>query len=356
MAYLHPDFDIEENEPARWLAGKLGIHLNADTESVLNYLQTLSGTIVNIEEIKPLYRFLDRQDAQPRERFEKESLIFTADPEPSWWRADQVFWVDEGAVFGSHRGYLEAHYAERLRPFFTALGVRERASPLDYIRGIQDVTSAEQVGDLEVRKRVEILYGRLWVVLQEGGSLLENENWQEEWEETHTDRYWLGKKGSEWDVFYLDELVWNDHPHLASLFEGEIPFWEFNDLSDLATKYLGIEGCSQAEVKFYPSGDREKDESWSDKVRDLRRYIHAFLKSPTLCGRKYEEIKSDQVLNQLSVRLAEKLETTYKLKGISVPDPEPRPSCLDVTNQETTLCWGWRQTKTMNTPSLSAMP
>ena len=44
VAYLHPDFDIsEDNEPARWLAEKLGIHLNADTESVLNYLQTLSG-------------------------------------------------------------------------------------------------------------------------------------------------------------------------------------------------------------------------------------------------------------------------------------------------------------------------
>ena len=58
---------------------------------------------------------------------------------------------------------------------------------------------------------------------------------------------------------------------------------------DLAT-YLEIEACSQAEVKFHPSGEQEKDEEgWSDKVRDLRPYIHAFLKSPSLCGREVRE-------------------------------------------------------------------
>ena len=339
VVYLSLDFDISEN-PARWLAGKLGVHLNADTESVLNYLQILSGTTVRFKDVELLYRFLDRQEARPREKFEKESLIFTPSPEPRWWRTDRVFWVDESAVFGNQRGYLEAHYAKTLKGFFSDLEVPERASPLDYVQGIQEVKSAAQASDIEVRKRVKILYGRLWGVLQEGGSSLEDENWQEKWEEARTDRYWVAKKGSEWDVFYLDELVWNDHHHLASLFEGKIPFWEFNDLSDLAIKYLDIEGCSQAEVKFYPSGEREKDEYWSNKVRDLRPYIHAFLKSPSLGGRTYGEVKSNRVLDQLSVRLAEKLETTYKLKGIFVSDPEPRPSCLDTTDQDVTLWLG----------------
>ena len=342
VAYLHPDFDIsEENEPALWLAEKLGIHLDADTESVLNYLQTLSGTIVSIEDIKPLYRFLDRREARPREKFEEEPLIFTPSSEPRWWRADQVFWEDESAVFGDHRGYLTAHYAPTLKPFFIALGISERASPLDYVCGIQEVASAAQASDAKFRERVKVLYRRLWNALQEGGSLLEDENWQEEWEETRESRCWLGKKGSECDFFSRHELVWNDHPHLASLFEGKIPFWEFNDLSDLATECLRVEACSQAEVQFHASGKREKDEEdWPNEVRDLCPYIHAFLKSPNLCGRKYEEVKSDQVLSQLSVRLAEELETTYKLKGIFVSDPEPRPSYLDVTDQETTLWLG----------------
>ena len=131
VAYLHPDFDIsEDNEPARWLAGKLGVHLNADTDSVLKYLQTLSGTTVSIEDIEPLYRFLDRQDARPREKFKEESLIFTPNPEPSWWRSDQVFWVDERAVFGNLCGYLEEHYTETLKPFFIALEIPERALSL----------------------------------------------------------------------------------------------------------------------------------------------------------------------------------------------------------------------------------
>ena len=135
-------------------------------------------------------------------------------------------------------------------------------------------------------------------------------------------------------------LVWNDHKHLADFFEGEIPFWVFDDLSEFATKHLGVEECSQVEVKCHPSGEEEKDERWSDKVRGLRPYIHAFLKSPNLCNREYKEIKSAQVLNRLSVRLVEELKTTYTLKEISVSDPEPRPSCLDATNQEATLWLG----------------
>ena len=337
VAYLHPDFDIsEDNEPAQWLAEKLGIHLNADTESVLNYLQTLSDTTVNVEDIVPLYRFLDRQDARPREKFKEESLIFTPSPEPRWWRADQVFWEDESAVFGNHRGYLTAHYAATLKPFFIDLGVSERASPLDYVRGIREVTSAAQASDAEVRERVQILYRRLWVVLQEDSSLLEDEK---EWEQTREGRCWLGKKGSEWGFFYLDELVWNDHDHRADLFEGKVPFWAFDDLEELA-KGLGVEGCSQAEVKFDPSGKQERDEGWSEKVRNLRSYIHAFLKSPGLCPEQHEEIKSDQILARLSVYLVEQLETTYKLKDVSVADPEPRPSFLDATDQEVTLWLG----------------
>ena len=59
VAYLHPDFDIsQDSEAARRLARKLGVHLNANMNSVLNYLQTLSPKGVSIEQIKPLYCFL----------------------------------------------------------------------------------------------------------------------------------------------------------------------------------------------------------------------------------------------------------------------------------------------------------
>ena len=176
VAYLHPDFDISEGA-ARWLAEKLGVHLNADTESVLNYLQVLSGTTkVSVRDIEPLYRFLEqRQHARPRERFREKSLIFAPNPEPRWWRADEVFWEDESAVFGDNRGYLKNHYPEMLKPFFTALGVSERAALLDYVRCILEVASDGRADDAEVRERVKILYLRLRPFLQEDGSGIEDD-------------------------------------------------------------------------------------------------------------------------------------------------------------------------------------
>ncbi len=334
VLYLHTSFNISRNnEVSRWLAGKLGVHLNADTESVLNYLQILSDKEVRIEDIEPLYRFLARQDARPREKFKEESLLFAPNPQLRWWRTDQVFWEDESPVFGNNRGYLKAYYPETLKPFFIALGVSERAAPLDYVHGIQEVASVGQAESSQVRERVNILYRRLWQSLQEGG------DWQttEEWRQTREGRYWLGNKGNKWNFFSRYELVWNDHhDYIAEIFKGEVPFWAFdNDLLGLA-KNLEIEGCSHAEVEFHPKGDQEEDEDWSVKVQKLRPYIHEFLNSPRLCE-VHEEGKPTHVLDSLSVCLVEELETTYTLKGISLTHPNPRQSFLDVTGQRATL-------------------
>ena len=332
VAYLPPDFDLSDGA-ARWLAEKLGVHLNANTESVLNYLQTLSGTTVCVKDIEPLYRFLEqRQHARPRERFQEKSLIFAPNPEPRWWRADEVFWENEDLVFGNARGYLSEHYPERLKPFFTALGVSERAAPLDYVRRILEVASDERADDAEVRKRVKTLYRRLWQSLQEGGSWIEDD----EWEQARAGECWLGKQGDEWGFFYADELVWNDHTYLAELFKGEVPFWAFpDDLLELA-KHLEVEPCSQAKVEFRAFGPRKKDDAWLQKVREMRANVDAFLQSPNFCP----EDKSAEVLDHVSFHLVEKLTVTYTLKEISVQDPNPRQSFLDTTGHVATLWLG----------------
>ena len=340
VAYLHPDFALSQgNEEAQWLAEKLGIHLKANATSVINYLQTLSGTETNVKQVELLYRFLAQQNAHWSEEFKQKPLIFTSNPEPNWWKLDKVFWEDESPVFGNRRGYLKESYADYeiiLKPFFIALGIPERAAPWDYVRVIQEVTSVELADDAEVRERVKILYGRLWQALQEGSSLLDSEEWQREWEQTREGKCWLGKSGNKWDFHFRSELVWNDHPHVAGVFEGKIPFWEFDDgLLDLA-KHLEIGCCSQAEIEFHSYGVQEEDTDWSVKVRDLRPYIHAFLNSPSLCELQ-EEDKSAYDLDLLSVRLVEELRTTYTLKGVSLIHPNPPQSFLDVDGRKVVL-------------------
>lgn len=339
VPYLHPDFDVsQDNEAARWLAEKLGIHLNANTDSVINYLQTLSGTETSVEKVEPLYRFLDRQDARRSEEFKQKPLIFTSNPEPYWWRSDEVFWEDESEVFKNDRGYLKSHYPATLKSFFTDLGVSPQASQRDYARRIQEIATIEQAEDKKVRERVQRLYRCL-------------QPWHEKkWEIIYNGRCWLGKKGDEWEFFTRQELVLKDHPHIGEIFEGEVPFWTFDgDLSSLA-RNLKVEGCSQAEVEFHPDGDQEKDTDWSEKVRKLRPYIYAFLNSPRLCeesdifmfsgNEQLEKEKFAKFSTNCSVWRVKELRVTYELKGISVPDPNPRQGFFDVTDQPAKLWLG----------------
>ena len=336
IVFYLPDSFSPNTAAARWLAEKkLEVNLNADADSVLNYLQTMSQTEVSVEDVGLIYKFLESnsEDADLW-RFEEEPLIFTPEPKPRWWRTDEVFWEDQNDVFGDDRGYLEAHYSEDLKSFFTtSLEVRKDADILDYVGGIQDIiTSKAQAGDKETRERVQKLYRCLWRSLQENGDSLEDGEWQEEWEQVREEACWLGRKGDEWDFFSPQELFWNDHPYLARIFEGKVAFWEFTDeLLELA-KDSGIEGCSQARVKFVPSGDQENDEIWSRKVQELPSCIHAFLKSSHLCPRSVDE-KSLEVLSQLSVRRVEKLEVTYELNDTPIIDLEARQCFLDKTNQ-----------------------
>lgn len=338
VAYLHPDFDVgQDDKTARWLADKLGIHLNANTDSVINYLKTLRDPEVSIEKVLPLYRFLEDQGARRETEFKAESLIFIFDPEPSWWKSDKVFWEDESAVFGNRRGYLKENYADyerTLRPFFIALGVREGAAPSDYARVIREVASGEKAENAEVRARVETLYRRIMPYLQEDGNSLENEEWQNEWKRTRENRCWLGKEGDKWGFYFLHELVWKDDNYRSRLFKDEIPFWAFgNDLLEFA-KYLGVKGCyeiSEVEVECdsdQGENDQGENQIWSEKVQNLYPYIYDFLNSQRL-REGYREEQSTEILEQLSVHRAQRLEVNYRLNGSAVPDPHPRQSFLD---------------------------
>ena len=332
VAYLHPDFDVsQDNESAQWLAKKLGIHLNANTDSVINYLQILSGTETSLEKVKPIYHFLARQATYQSAEFKQKPLIFTSNPEPRWWRVDEVFWGDESEIFKNNRGYLKVHYPARLESFFTDLGVSPQASQRDYALGIQEIATTEQAEDEKVRERVQKLYKCL-------------EAWRvSKWEIIYDSRCWLGKKGEKWEFFTRQELVLKDHPHIGEIFEGKLPFCTFDDDLSLA-RNLKVEGCSQAQVEFHPEGEQKENTDWSEKVRDLRLYIRAFLNSPRLQEHdihfSINSPRSCDELDRLSVYQVKELKVTYTLKGISVIDQNPRQSFLDVTEQEAKLWLG----------------
>ena len=334
VAYLHPDFNIG-TEPAKQLAKKLEICLKPEAENVLNYLQKLrNSTEVNVVKVEPLYRFLQREmkNEQLQGKFKKESLIFTPNPESCWWQVDEVFWEDKSGVLESARRCLKAHYPAMLKTFFINLGVSEQASQRDYACHIQEIVTTEQAGNEKVRERVQQLYKCLRA-------------WSVDKLEIYDSRCWLGKKGDNWEFFTRQELVLKDHPHIGELFEGEVPFWAFDgDLASLA-RNLKVERCSQAEFEFYLDGKQAEDPDWSEKVRNLRLYIYAFLNSPRLykesdISKELEGGKRAEVLDQLSVCRVQELKVTYKLKGISLPDPNPRQSFLDVTDQKVTLWVG----------------
>ena len=339
VIYLHPDFDIsEDNEAARWLAdNKLNVNLNADINSVLNYLETLSSDPeVSIEQVEPLYRFLAQRDARRSEEFKQKPLIFTSNPEPRWWRSDQVLWEDKHEVFGNHRGYLEKNYAGNegtLERFFAALGVLRNPSLSEYAGVIREITSIEQADDPEVRDRVETLYRYIMPHLREADNSLENEEGQKEWDRIREGKCWLGKKGDEWGFFFLHELVWKDDHYRCRLFKDKVRFWAFdNDLVELA-KNLGVKGCYEiSDVKFNYCNEQGENQIWSEEVRNLHPYIHDFLHSPNL--RKGHEVKkSAEILDRISVCRTEKLEVEYTLREFRAPDPNPRQSFLDEGNQ-----------------------
>ncbi|MYB95084.1 DUF91 domain-containing protein [Candidatus Poribacteria bacterium] len=347
IVFYLPDSFRTNTAAARWLAEKLGVDLNADADSVLNYLQTMSHMSqgeVSVEDVEPIYKFLESQD-EPLWGFEDEPFIFIPEPEPRWWRIDEVFWEDESAVFGGDRGYLKAHYSEDLKSFFTtSLDIPEHAAPLDYVRGIKDVASTWQIGE-EIRERVKILYDCLWLSLQKNEDLSEDEEWQEEWEQVREDACWLGRTGDEWGFFLLEELVWNDHNYCAEVVEDEVPFWAFgDDLLEFA-KHLGVEGCYQASnIEFDCYSDQGECTIESEKVQKLVPYIHDFLNSTPWRG-VYSQEETAEILDRLSVRRAKKLEVSYRLKGSSIPDPRPRQSFLDPTSQGTILWLGLEESK-----------
>ncbi|MGA2243013.1 MAG: DUF3883 domain-containing protein [Verrucomicrobiota bacterium] len=315
-----------ESDPEQWLAKRLGMNLTPTTEHALQHLRQLKGKPVNPEIPAAIYQFLARQGAQRREEFQRETLIYSKSPSPMWCNSGAAFWEDESSVFGGARGYLHSQYPESLKPFFSSVGVAERAGELDYLRAIREISKTAIVSN-EIRGRVHNLYRRIWSILQEDKPLLRSPLWIEMWNALIAGKCWLGHKDDAASFFQRDELVWRDNDYLSQLFSGQVALWMFEDLADFAKK-LGVAPCSSAEPIFSPLGEQESLSDWTEKLREAASDVRCFLTSPKWREQLRTSASLD-VLPMLEVRLIEEAKVSFSLKGAVIPEAEPRSSYLD---------------------------
>jgi hypothetical protein len=325
VAFVVADVRLE-SDPEQWLAKRLGMNLTPTTEHALQHLRQLKGKAVKIETPTAIYQFLARQGAQRREEFQSETLIYTESPSSLWCSSGAAFWEDESSVFGGQRGYLHNQYPESLKPFFSSVGVAERAGELDYLRAIREVSKAGIVSE-EVQGRVHNLYRRVLAILQEDKPLLRLSIWTAEWNALAAGECWLGQKGDALSFFHRDELVWRDNDYLSELFSGQVALWVFDDLAELAKK-LSVAPCSSAEPIFSPLGEQESLHDWTESLRLAAPEIRCFLTSPKWREERRVSASLD-VLPKSEVRLIEEAKVSFSLKGAVIPEAEPRSSCLD---------------------------
>jgi hypothetical protein len=327
VAYIVSTVGLEL-ESEEWLASRLGINLTPNTEHALKHLRELKGKYVNLETPRTIYQFLARQCAQRREEFERENLIYTESPRPLWCSSRGAFWEDESSVFGEQRGYLQSQYPESLKPFFSSVGVADRAGELDYLRSISEISDAGITSE-EIQNRVHNLYRRVWAIFQESKPLLQQPLWSQKWNELITSKSWLGRNGDAVGFFHCDELAWRDNDYLSQLFSGHVPHWMFDDLTDFAIR-LGVVGCSSAQPIFSPLGEQVPLDDWTEKLRQAVPDIRGFLTSPKW-REQLQESASLDVLPKLEIRLIEEAKVSFSLKGAVIPEAEPRSSYLDAS-------------------------
>ena len=330
VPHLHPDFKID-SELSKWFAEKIGIKLEADAESVIEYLKTLNRRKdVNFEDVKRIYEFLKNKEVFP-EIFAESPLIFTPKPEPKWWKSNEVFWEDENPVFGNLRGYLKkSGYPNSLKAFFISIGVQERASILDYITAIKEIAEKGEVNE-EVVIRIHSLYKRLWSEISSNSGI--NDEVKNALEELKNGRYWLAEKDGEVGFYRKDEIVINDHPYIYWLFKNKLPFWKFDDLVEFG-QYLGIKQASNAEIKCKPIGKEYELEEWTEQLDKIIPDITRFLNSKK--WKKHNPNNIGQLLPHLrniSIWKAKGILTRYSLKDVETEDPEPLQSFLDLSSR-----------------------
>ena len=335
--YLHADLSVgEQPSPSRALADRLGMKLGADIPTVLNHLEAMSGHPADVAEISRMYQFLLSRGMTGRsDLFADKALIYTPAPQPRWWKSGDVFWADERAAFAETRGYLKPHYPS-LRTFFTSVDVSENADFPDHVRAVLELASAGTVS-ADVRRRTHYLCQQFWATasLPTEESAGPTPTQMALWHQLKDASCWLGQAEDGWVWHRLTELILNDHDFRTELFAPRLPIWPYPDLDALAL-FLDVTPASKARLTFTPLGEGNSRDGWADRVRGLKEHLVCFFTSTRLAPEAPDPAALD-ILDGLTVMVVAGAEVTYTSHGVTVPDPQPPPSHLEVQDALATL-------------------
>lgn len=349
VEYLHSDLGVgEQASQSRALAEALGIKLGADIATVLTHLEAMSGHPADVADVSRMYQFLlSRAMTGRKELFADKALIYTPAPQPRWWKSGDVFWADESAAFAETRGYLKPHYPA-LKTFFTSVDVPESATFPDHVRAVLEL-AATGATTPDVRRRAHYLCQQLWATAslptEDALGLITTQ--VALWHQLTDARCWLGQAEDGWGWHRRTELILNDHDFRTELFAPHLPLWPHADLDALAL-FLEVSPASKAQLTFIALGAGDPLDDWADRVRGLKEHLICFFTSPRLAPESPDPAALD-ILDNLRVVVVAGAEVTYTSHGVTVDDPEPPPSHLEVQDAQATL-WITREAEAGDYP------
>jgi len=309
----------------------IGVNTEANVESVLNYLKTLTEKKeTHMKKFREIYKFLNKHfkedDEYIKEEFSKYSLIFIPDGEKKYYKLKEVIWYDVSEIFGKNRGYLVKFYPELSEFFVNKLGVSEKPKPKDYANVLLDISRKSEITE-EDKGIIIRIYEELNRNLDRDKvkEPISKEDWWEDFIEeciffTNKREFWC----KEWDVFI------NDNNELYKLFkdEEEIAFlWLPKDYHPDNIKFFiessGLRYLSDSieTTELLENATYTEDEELTYRIQGVIPYIL-----------RYVYWKKNQIYKEL--KMSEKLEKIVKVK-VYITDNIKVEYSIKVNNRKT---------------------
>ncbi len=223
----------------------LGIHTDATTEAIINYLKVLSeNKTADKALVVKLYLYLNEFGRDYTNSFQEYALIYVPQSKNKWHKSGEVIWEDFSEIFGDLYNYLEPVYEKNnLEGFFTKkLSVSRTVNTEELVRAWIHMQQIDNPEPEKIREALRQIYPKIVEICRD---LSKPPDW---WESFVSEvQIWTSE-----NQFVDPEVVMaGDNRQIRRLFEDNINFiWlperYSHDELDLFYKALGIQRISQA--------------------------------------------------------------------------------------------------------------